>query len=134
MASSASCGAMTGSTDGMVLARRVLPLPGGPVIIRLCIPAAATSRARLAFSCPFTWEMSGPQEANDSLASSRWSVGHGSMADSPVRWDTSSARDDTGITVMPSTNEPSLAFFAGRNTWANPSSLAIATMGRTPLV
>ena len=32
----------------------VLPAPGGPMRMRLCPPAAAISKARLMFSCPFT--------------------------------------------------------------------------------
>ena len=36
----------------------VLPVPGGPVIIRWCPPADATSNAHLAVSCPMTSFMS----------------------------------------------------------------------------
>src|SRR5258705_73340 len=41
-------------------ASMVLPAPGGPSISRLCPPAAAISRARLAQTCPRTSERSSP--------------------------------------------------------------------------
>ena len=47
-----------GSMDGNRFAIIDLPLPGGPIMMRLCPPAAATSRARLTFSCPRTSEKS----------------------------------------------------------------------------
>jgi len=43
-----------GKIDGSLLARIVFPAPGGPIKITLCPPAAAISKARLIFSCPFT--------------------------------------------------------------------------------
>ena len=39
-----------GKIDGNRLAIMDFPLPGGPIIIKLCPPAAATSKARLTFS------------------------------------------------------------------------------------
>ena len=43
-----------GKMVGIRLASMVLPLPGGPMRMTLCPPAAAISKARLMFSCPFT--------------------------------------------------------------------------------
>ncbi len=40
----------TGRMDGIERANSVLSAPGGPTIIMLCDPAAATSRARLTCS------------------------------------------------------------------------------------
>ena len=50
----ASLGVIGGRIDGSARASNVLPLPGGPDIKRLCAPAAATSMARFACSCPRT--------------------------------------------------------------------------------
>ena len=43
-----------GSIEGRRFAIIDLPLPGGPIIMRLWPPAAATSMARFTFSCPRT--------------------------------------------------------------------------------
>src|SRR3712207_9189686 len=58
--SSASDGVNSGKMPGRQAASSDLPAPGGPLIKRLCPPAAAISSARLAVSCPFTWLRSGP--------------------------------------------------------------------------
>ena len=47
-----SCEVIRGKMEGIARASRVFPAPGGPLISRLCPPAAATSRARFACSCP----------------------------------------------------------------------------------
>ena len=47
-----------GSIVGKLFASMVLPAPGGPINIALCPPAAAISKARLIFSCPFTSQKS----------------------------------------------------------------------------
>lgn len=47
-----------GSIEGRRLASMDFPLPGAPTRRILCPPAAATSNARFAFSCPFTSEKS----------------------------------------------------------------------------
>ncbi len=44
--------------DGKRFANIDLPLPGAPIMMALCPPAAATSRARFTFSCPLTSEKS----------------------------------------------------------------------------
>ncbi|OAD22577.1 hypothetical protein THIOM_001610 [Candidatus Thiomargarita nelsonii] len=46
--SRASLSVMAGKMPGNRLANIVLPVPGGPIINKLCPPAAATSRARFA--------------------------------------------------------------------------------------
>lgn len=43
-----------GKIVGNRFANIVFPAPGGPIKITLCPPAAAISKARLMFSCPFT--------------------------------------------------------------------------------
>lgn len=43
-----------GKIEGRRLASMDFPLPGAPMRIILCPPAAATSNARFTFSCPFT--------------------------------------------------------------------------------
>ena len=55
-ASSSSAGRIPGSRSAII----VFPLPGGPTSSRLCSPAAATSAARTAPSCPRTSAKSGP--------------------------------------------------------------------------
>jgi hypothetical protein len=50
--SSNSAGASGGRIDGKRAASIDLPAPGGPTMSRLWPPAAATSSARLALSCP----------------------------------------------------------------------------------
>jgi hypothetical protein len=50
--SSNSAGDSGGRIEGSRAASIDLPEPGGPLISRLCPPAAATSSARLALSCP----------------------------------------------------------------------------------
>jgi len=56
--SSASFIVSGGRMLGTLLASMVFPLPGGPTRMILCPPAAATSMALLAVSCPFTSEKS----------------------------------------------------------------------------
>ena len=43
-----------GKIPGRRLAIIDFPLPGGPIMMRLCPPAAATSKARFTLSCPRT--------------------------------------------------------------------------------
>src|SRR3989339_1441128 len=47
-----------------LLASMDLPAPGGPIMMRLCPPDAAISRALLATAWPFTSEKSGPHPAS----------------------------------------------------------------------
>jgi len=58
--SSASAAVRSGRIPGMHAASKDFPAPGGPIMIRLCPPAAAISTARFAVSCPFTCARSGP--------------------------------------------------------------------------
>ena len=80
--SSASSGLSRGRIDGSRLASMLLPDPGGPTSSRLWPPAAAISRARLAFSCPLTSAKSGSGVSRGSGVQG----GAGSKAFSPVRW------------------------------------------------
>ena len=52
LTSSISEGSSGGRIEGSRRASIDLPAPGGPIIRRLCPPAAATSSARLAVSWP----------------------------------------------------------------------------------
>ena len=56
--SKASWLVMEGRIVGIARASKVFPPPGGPTKSRLWAPAAATSKARLAWSCPRTLPMS----------------------------------------------------------------------------
>ena len=68
--SSSSFGDNGGRIDGRRCASIDLPDPGGPIMIRLCPPAAATSSARFAVSWPFMSARSGrPGAAARTLAS-----------------------------------------------------------------
>ena len=56
--SNASSKLKSGKIVGSLLASIVFPEPGLPIKRQLCAPAAATSRALLMFSWPFTSEKS----------------------------------------------------------------------------
>ena len=81
--SRASSLVMSGRMEGRRLASMDLPEPGGPTIKILCPPAAAISKTR--FTCPFTWEKSGPGRGTTVPSQ----AGAGEMGASPVRWRTS---------------------------------------------
>ena len=66
--SSASDGWSGGRMPGRHAASSDLPAPGGPLISRLCPPAAAISSARLATSWPLTWARSGPPSGGSASA------------------------------------------------------------------
>ena len=84
---------MSGRMPGRRLASMLLPAPGGPIIRTLCPPAAATSSARLTFSCALTSAKSG--RGAPSYASSAGGSAGDSGA-SPRRCASSSARFWTG--------------------------------------
>ncbi len=46
------------ATTNSPWAEMFMPAPGGPIISKLCPPAAATSSARFDDACPFTSEKS----------------------------------------------------------------------------
>jgi len=52
--SSASCMVIGGKIEASLLLNIVFPLPGGPIRMILCPPAAAISIERFTDSCPFT--------------------------------------------------------------------------------
>ncbi len=87
LTSSASRGDRGGSSPGSRCASIDLPEPGGPTINRLCAPAAATSSARLAASCPLMSARSG------NGPSSRGAAGSGGVSTcSPLKWLMSASR------------------------------------------
>ena len=69
-----------------------LPAPGGPTMAMLWPPAAAISRARLAFSWPFTSAKSGASPASAPGVQGA----AGAMGASPCRWATRAATLSTG--------------------------------------
>src|SRR3546814_12581203 len=64
-----------------------LPDPGGPLKSRLCPPAAATSSARLALSCPLFSDRQGPPDRFSARAGSG-----GDMSWVPRKWLSSVSR------------------------------------------
>ena len=84
-----------GRTDGSALASSVFPDPGGPLISRLWLPAAATSSARFPFSWPRMPEMSNAVAASFG-ASTLSSYSTGAMSASPRRYWISPDRLSTG--------------------------------------
>ena len=88
--SSASSRVSLGRMEGRLRASSVLPLPGGPLMSRLCPPAAATSIARLACSWPRMSAMFTPprQPFADTkpLLSAAMSLAAGEILGPPFRW------------------------------------------------
>ena len=79
--SSASFASIGGSRPGSRAASIDLPAPGGPIIRRLCAPAAAISRARLALS----WPLMSARSSGVSGAGASFASGAGSTLE-PLKW------------------------------------------------
>ena len=94
--SSAASSVSGGSSPGRRRASIVLPVPGGPAKSRLWPPAAATSSARRARSCPRTSARSGPDGGGRPFR-----AGTGSGSCSPRRYATASAKCHTGTGSTP---------------------------------
>ena len=127
--------------DGIARASSVLPLPGGPVISILWPPAAATSSARLACSCPRTSARSTyrPARASVPLSAATPFIPDASSDTGAIRLLSCRCRiscpsASTGNTSTPCTSAASPASHAGANTDLMPSSRATATIGSTPFV
>src|ERR1700756_3417840 len=90
--SRASAGSSGGNMPGRRAASIDLPDPGGPVISRLCSPAAAISSARLALSWPLTSCRSRPA----GRAAARLGSGGGSSW-VPLKWVTIANRLGGGM-------------------------------------
>ena len=119
---------------GIRLASIDLPVPGGPIIRRLCPPAAAIVMARLTASWPRTSAKSRslpPWLAAYVVASSS---SYGSSSSSSLRNPTAWATDETGMTSTPSTTAASRLFSSGRMTPRNPLALASRAIDRPPLI
>ncbi len=126
--SSASSLDRGGRRPGRRRASMVLPAPGGPIIRRLCAPAAAISRARRAPACPLT--------------SARSSIGPDSGArdgevarGSATPWlsaSSNSASEPTVLTSSPSTSPASAALARGTTARCSPRSRAPSSWGSTP--
>ena len=101
-----------GQIVGTRLASIVLPLPGGPSIRMLWLPAAATTIARLAISWPRT------SAKSSSYLESSWNSspirdGAGSIGSVPAKKPTAWARLATGMASISSTTAASAALSAG---------------------
>ena len=105
------------------------PLPGGPIIKRLCPPATAISAARFTFSCPLTSAKSGISSPQSSLTSDS-PLFSGSF--SPARIPTTSFRFPAPTTSTPLTSEPSDLFSIGTIKRVIPFCFPSMTIGRTP--
>ncbi len=121
--------------EGRALARSVFPLPGGPDMSRLWPPAAATSRARLACSCPLMWVRS-VSVGDASRSAETVSAGaYSGTSLSPRRWATSWPSDSAGsILRPPPARAASAALDDGTYTSGSPACRAMMAIGRTPFV
>lgn len=131
--SSASCVFMGGKRPAKRCASIDLPDPGGPVMSRLCPPAAAISSARLAAAWPFTSARSGsaacvPAGALDSMRDRPWpaSAPSGGMLPSGRKWITTSSRCRAPYTWVPGTSAASCALACGSTSRATSASGAAA--------
>ncbi len=104
-----------------------LPEPGGPSISRLCPPAAAISRARLAMAWPRTSAMSGPGRV---LACIR-AVGRLSIC-WPLAWFTSPSSEDGARISSPSPAKAASAPLPSGQINPRPFSSAASAAGSTP--
>ena len=127
-AANASRSVRSGSGPGRRWASMVFPTPGGPVSMRWCAPAAATSTANRACACPIT--------------SARSAIGSSALGGNATRLSrpcpssshrNSAARVRTPKTSIPSTRLASARFAAGTTTVGQPRRLAASTAGSTPL-
>ena len=82
VASRASRRVRSGRMEGRRRASMDLPDPGGPTMQRLWPPAAAISRARFTFSCPFTSAKSGQTKSSGPGIQGA----AGARGASPLRW------------------------------------------------
>jgi len=110
----------------------VLPEPGGPIIIILCPPAAATSKARFTCSCPFTSIKSRTLPCS-SLNISFISTWYGSITSLLLRKLIASNNELTGKTLSSSPAiAASFAFCSGRITPFIPCLFASTAMDNAP--
>ena len=111
-----------------------MPAPGLPDNRRLCPPAAATSRARLACSCPRTSARSCPITGRSSSRSGRPLRENGGIGSSPLRCCTRARSDGAPMTWTSSIRAASGASEAGTMTVPIPFARANDTSGSTPFV
>ena len=146
VAASASASRSGGSNRGAVLASRVLPAPGGPIISNPCPPARAISNARRASTWPRTSPRSGtsgsgaigdagsPRPAGRSGAASTRAatVGNRRRDDDERRIRIASPREPAPIDSIPSTSRASARASAGTMTRRTPRRARAATIGSRP--
>lgn len=129
--SSASSSSSAGMMPGRRRASIVFPAPGGPLKSKWCPPAAATTRASTASSCPITSARSrASRELRVSDATSTNSTS-GTSTSAPCQTATS-ARDPAARTSIPGTSLASASFPYGTIAVSNPARAAAKTAGRTP--
>ena len=127
LVSNASAAVSGGSIDGRRAASMDFPAPGGPIISRLCAPAAAISSARLADSWPLTSLMSG----NRVWLSVFCTVGKG-MSCAPLKWLTRESRL-SGATMLCKPDQAASEPLAAGQIRPLPLRLALTAAGRMPL-
>ena len=121
----------SGKISTMACARRLLPTPGGPLIRRLCPPLAAIVIARLAFSCPFISEKSGPRVSSEiSFRIPLKTSGIAGFLFSKISMASSSV--SSGITLIPSMTTASEEFSLGRKRYLKFPSFAISAILSAP--
>ena len=120
-----------GRIVGIRFAISDFPEPGGPIISRLCPPAAATSTARRMAAWPLTSAKSGWPSA-DVTSGAGFGIS-GVAFDSPLRNRNAPSSVSAGMASMPPTSEASSAEARGRMTPRRPAlraRIAIATPPR----
>ena len=110
----------------------VLPAPGGPCRNMWCRPAAATSSAHFASSCPITSARSRTASRSSAEAVTVSSTGSTSGTGSPRSSATSWLSEANPSTSIPSTRLASVAWRSGTTTRVNPARTAARVAGSTP--
>ena len=97
--------------EGSRCASMDLPVPGGPLISRLCPPAAAISNASRAVCCPFTSRKSGRDALSGCLTGVNAARGSGAVR---FRWAATSFRLPAPYAAISGITAACRAFSAGR--------------------
>ena len=120
-----------GRIEGSARARIVLPVPGGPVIKRLCPPEAAIVSALLAASCP---RMSARSCFVSADLKSISVLGKGSSVLIPERCSNILVRFSVSKTFKPSIIAASRPLPKGTKISLKPSLLAFLASAKTPFM
>ena len=120
--------------EGIRFANMVLPEPGGPIMMTLCPPAAAISKARLMLSCPLTSAKSYSYWLRWLANSARVSTMVCSNSFSPLKWSITCLTLSAPYTSRLLTMAASRAFSLGIIIPLSFCLLASIAMGNTPLI